>query len=263
MKKVIIPMICILMAFSSCKEALDVYLGVPLQPRFDSSAFIPGLNIFGVLRPDFTHNYNNSFIIVQKVVPAVGDSLGWEIDSALVWVSKEISPSDSTCEFLQNNYNGTFSETNYRPDCNFSPVPGEIYRVECIYEDLPVLYAYTIIPNQPKIAGSIKYDNGTLGMEFITDSSYYMLDVYAYSNGQVIGFQRLPFIEELNTQVTLSPIHQKPDSVIAFSYDYNLAVYYLTSNTSLNFNKYRKSFSTVENGYGVFGAINKAQFVPE
>lgn len=263
MKKFIIPVIIILVALSSCKETLDVYLGVPLQPRFDSSTFNPGLNIFGVLRPDYTDAYNNSFVILQKVVPAVGDSSGWEIDTALVWVSKENSPPDSTCEFLLNNYNGTFSETNYRPVCDFSPTPGEIYRIECINEELPVLYAYTIIPNQPEIVGTINYENGRLEMEFLADSSYFMLDIYAYSNGQVIGFQRLPFIDELNTQVSLSPIHQKPDSILAFSYDYNLAVYYLTSNTSLNFNKYRKSFSTVENGYGVFGAINKAHFVPE
>jgi hypothetical protein len=42
-----------------------------------------------------------------------------------------------------------------------------------------------------------------------------------------------------------------------YAYDENMAVYSTSFNTSFNFNRYRPSISTVENGYGCFGSVNK------
>jgi hypothetical protein len=264
MKRITISIALLIALLCSCKEAIDVYLGVPLQPRFDSGTFQPGLNIFGVIRTDSTSLYNNSFIIVQKVTPAVGDSSGFEIDTAVVWVSRIDSYlSDSVCEFTLTNNDSTFRETSYRPNCNFQPKPGDILLAECIYEDLPVLYAKTVIPNKAvSNSSTVNYNNNSVELELLPDTTYFMLDVFVYASSQIIGYQRLPANEDTNINVTISSIFSQPDSVVVYSYDYNLAVYYLTSNTSLNFNKYRKSFSTVENGYGVFGSINKNVFLP-
>lgn len=262
MKKIIAAAILSLL-LTSCKETLDVYLGVPLQPRFDSDTFKPGLNIFGVIRIDSTASFNNSFILLQKVVPAVGDSTGWEIDTATVWVSKlSIHDTDTVCEFVLSSRDSIFRETAYRPECNFNPQPGDIYISECIYEDMPVLYAKTIVPNKPVCTSpTFTFENNSVELSVLPDTTFFMLDAFVYSNGQVINSVRLPSVDELNTNILVSPVYEEPDSVVLFSYDYNLAVYYLASNTSLNFNKYRKSFSTVENGYGVLGAINKNTFL--
>lgn len=265
MKKTFLHISVIVILLISCKDALDVYLGVPLQPRFDTETFQPGLNIFGVIRPDSTNEYNNSFIILQKVTPAVGDSSGWEIDTALVWVSKIYNDQpDSICEFTLTNSDSTFRETSYRPNSDFNPKQGDVLMAECIYEDLPVLYAKTIIPNKPMSSNStFNYSNNSIELELLPDTSYFMLDVFVYANSEIIAYQRIPTVDDYNSNISISSIYSLPDSVVVYCYDYNLAVYYLTSNTSLNFNKYRKSFSTVENGFGVFGSINKNTFFPD
>ena len=60
----------ILLTFSllGCGESFDFYVGTHLQPDIDDDAFTPGMNIFGIIRPDYTDSINKSFIHIQKVV---------------------------------------------------------------------------------------------------------------------------------------------------------------------------------------------------
>ncbi len=256
MKKLLFIIIPVLF---SCKESLDVYLGIPLQPTFDENTFKPGLNIFGVLRTDSTLHYNNSFLIVQKVLPAVGDSTNWDVDSASAVLTEETDNNvqDNIHDFVLSDKDGAFEKALYRPDGIFKPKPGEIYSLECYSEGLPTLYARTIIPNKPvKAENSEEFSHNALSFELQRDTTYFMADIYTYYNATILDYQRLSVEPSSNTKVTVPILSEKPDSILIFTYDYNLAVYYLTSNTSLNFNKYRASFSTVENGYGVLGSIN-------
>jgi len=50
------------------------------------------------------------------------------------------------------------------------------------------------------------------------------------------------------------------EGVNIYSYDNKLATYYANSNTALNFNKYRTTFSTLDSGFGVFGSMNVSGF---
>lgn len=242
--------------FSQCKDAADFYLGVPLQPRFDENPFKKGLNIFGVIRIDSSFAHNNSFVEIQKIIPAVGSEDSIFIDTALVYV--ENMGNQSTFNFILTDFEGTFDQVNYRPQNGFAPIAGEQFKIECSYSDLPVLTAYTQIPNKPQWdETSISGNDHVLNFNFVYDSTIFMFDVYLYSNGYVSGYSRLAQEGTGNTPVEIAFPGEKVDSLVAFSYDYNLANYYLTSNTSLNFNKYRESFSEVENGFGVFGSLNK------
>jgi len=258
MKKNIILIITIFV-ITSCKEATDLYLGIPLQPRFDENSYVPGLNIFGILRNDSTEIYNNSFIEIQKVMPAVGGPDSLTVDTVLVTI-KKVSNSTSTesYNFSLTDFDSTFSQSNYRPEGIFTPEPGEIYSIECDYPELPVLRATTIIPQKAEIViNSIQATSSSLSFEIKEDSTFFMLDVYFYSGPNLAAMIRQAAESGKNTYFE-TPINEKNiDSVIVFSYDFNIAKYYLTTNTSLNFNKYRNSYSTVENGYGVFGSLNK------
>jgi hypothetical protein len=245
---------------TGCKDLVDFYLGIPLQPVTDEDSFVPGLNIFGIIRPDSTGGYSNSCIILQKVIPAVGTSDSLYVGKATVRVEK-LGELPSLYDFLLTDHNHLFSEEVYRPDKEFRPKAGETFSVECAYRELPVLTATTVIPNAPVILmQTLAESDNSLSFEIQADTTIFMLDLYVYAAGGLAGYQRLPGEQSANTIVSFASLQGKPDSVDVYSYDYHMAMYYMTANTSLNFNKYRESFSTVENGYGVFGSLNHARF---
>ncbi len=242
-----------------CKEMLDFYLGIPFQPVFDEDSFVPGLNIFGIIRPDTTGVYNNSFVQFQKVVPAVGYTDSLDVGTVSVHVEK-INEHASPCEFILTDHQGVFSEEDYRPDETFRPKAGDIFSVACTYPDLPVLTATTLLPNPPVLLLNTLAESGrSLSFEIQVDTTIYMLDIYVYAGGLLAGYKRLPGEQDANTSVLFADLPGMADSVDIYSYDENMALYCMTSNTSLNFNKYRESYSTVENGYGVFGSLNHAR----
>lgn len=256
--KTIFAIVMLANLLTGCKEIADFYLGVPLQPRFDDYRFEPGLNIIGIIRPDSTAVFNNSFVEVQKVVRAIGsnDSLG--VDTTQVVVSLINGGDDNKLyPFTLSNHNSAFTSIKYRPDGQFKPKSGDIYKIECEYLDLPRLTAYTIVPNAPVLnENSIAINSKGIYCEIEKDSGIFMLDIYGYSGGTLVAYQRLETSTDVNTGILFTGVSVL-DSVSVYGYDYNLANYYLTSNTSLNFNKYRQSYSEVTNGYGVFGSLNK------
>jgi hypothetical protein len=247
-----------LLLLIACKEAGDFYMGVPLQPRFERNSYTPGLNIFGILRPDSTSIFNNSFVEIEKVLPAVGKIDSFNVDTVLVTVEKLISDNEKTdYNFVLTNSNGTYTSTNYRPENVFTPQPGEIYSITCNHPDFPVLQAMTIIPNKAEVVpNSVKTENNFFSFEILQDTSFFMIDVYCYDS-VLISYNRYASEAGKNTLIEMQVDGNSIDSALVFTYDFNMAKYYLTSNTSLNFNKYRNSFSTVKNGYGVFGSVNK------
>jgi len=253
-----------LLLSTGCMDVVDFYLGIPLQPVADEDGFIPGLNLFGIIRPDSTGEYNNSFILLQKVIPAIGSNDSLDIGTAIVWV-EELNGMNSRHDFLLTDHNHVFSEKGYRPDKEFRPKAGDRFFVECAIRELPVLTATTIVPNAPVLLmHTLRVSDNSLSFEIQADTTIFMLDVYVYKAGGLAAYQRLPGEQGSNTLVLLSSLQSGTDSIDLYGYDEKMATYYMTANTSLNFNKYRESFSTVENGYGVFGAMNHARFyLPE
>ncbi len=247
---------------SGCKKMVDFYLGVPLQPVIDSNTFVPGLNIFGIIRPDSTGGYNNSYIMLQKVLPATGSDDSLEIDTAQVTVFYASQSAENViCNFLPSDCNGTFIKDYYRPLCEFHPQAGDTIKAECRYMDLPVLKGITIIPNKPLVLENTLIKTGnSVSFDIRYDSTIYMYDVYLYYQGHIVNYLRIPASGQSDTQIKFSSLSTDADSISIYGYDYNFAKYYLTSNTSLNFNKYRESYSTVEDGYGVFGSLNLAGY---
>ncbi len=241
---------------------VDYYLGVPLQPVIDRNTFSAGLNIFGIIRPDSTSGYNNSYIMLQKVLPATGSSDSFEIDTAQVTVSfGSKDPEIAVCYFMPADYNGTFKNDYYRPMCGLHPHAGDTFRVECRYMELPVLKGVTVVPNKPLLLENTfsKTDN-SVSFDIKHDTTIYMFDIYLYYEGRIVNYSRIPAAKNTDTQIKFSSFKSDADSLVIYGYDYNFAKYYLTSNTSLNFNKYRETYSTVEDGYGVFGSLNLAGY---
>jgi len=238
-------LIGLLLLSSGCMDAVDFYLGIPLQPVADEDSFVPGLNIFGIIRPDSTGEYNNSCILLQKVIPAVGSSDSLDIGPAIVWVEK-LNGTNSRYDFLLTDHNHVFSEKGYRPDKEFRPKAGDRFSVECATLELPILTATTVVPNAPVLLmHTLMVSDNSLSFEIQADTTIFMLDVYVYKAGGLAAYQRLPGEQGSNTVVMFSSLQSGADSIDIYSYDENMATYYMTANTSLNFNKYRESFSTV------------------
>lgn len=243
----------------SCNDVADVYLGIPLQPQLDDDNYEPGLNIIGVLRPDRTDSISMSFVHVQEVAPAIDNYPEFAIDSLLVktaevYVVDELS---DTFMFFYTDYDKLFNDYQYRPSNEFQVRTGVEYKIVCTYHELPELTSSTIIPAEPELlSGSISYGNGKLSFSIKMDSTAFMYEVYARSAEAVVAYARVVPTHEENTDIELSVGTLEPTEILIYAYDFNLATYYATSNTSLNFNKYRRAYGNVEGGYGVFGSLN-------
>ena len=244
--------------FFSCQETADIYLGIPLQPQLDENNYEPGLNIIGVFRPDRTDSISKSFVHVQEVAPAIGNYPEFSIDSLLIKTAEVLVVDESADTFLFafTNYNDLFDEYQYRPAVEFQAVSGVEYTINCTYDDLPELSSTTILPEVPELASEISMSNGTVTFSIKLDSTAFMYEVYVRADEVITGYVRIVPTHEGHAKVELSVGNTEPTEILIYAYDFNLATYYATSNTSLNFNKYRRTYGNVEGGYGVFGSLN-------
>ena len=258
-KKHILLILGIAALMLSCRETIDFYLGVPLQPSFEEDNHLPGLNIFGVIRPDSTRGINNSFVIVHEVAPAINNTPDFLPDSmivpdAMVTISNE---SNTQISFTYSNPDSIFNESRYRPAGPLMVIPGAKFTIMCSTEELPVITSTTIVPNQPKMAeNSLKITPSGISFELESDTSIYLYEVFLSDGKTNPAYARIIPERNIPTPVSIQTNTADIQQLAIYAYDNNLASYYLLSNTHLNFNKYRKKFGNIENGYGVFGSLN-------
>lgn len=251
-------LLLLLILAAGCDKMVDWYLGIPLQPDFTEKNFEPGMNIFGVLRPDSTGGSNNSFVYIQQVLPAVGDtSSEWEVTDALVEVVAGDPAGSLAVPFVIAQQDGLSVRAYYRPEIPFNPQAGEVYLLSCRADGLPVLEAETRVPAQPQIReGSLSISAHAAGFTVLTDTACHLLDVYLVSGEEYQTLRLVPG-DEGTTETGFSSARDiSHGTLMIYAYDRHLASYYVTSNVSVNFNKFRKPYSTVQGGYGVFGALN-------
>ena len=55
----------VLFALLGCEKAMDIFVGMPFQPKNISSEYTPGLNIFGILKAGPSYDTLNHFFEVQ------------------------------------------------------------------------------------------------------------------------------------------------------------------------------------------------------
>ncbi len=243
---------------SSCSDdfLFDFLLGP--QPTFiDETDYNPGLSILGILRPDSLNSKPFSYVVVEKLIPAVSSSPdSFNVIDAKVVVYRMLNGEQiDSIEFL-------FDSTQlfpafYRP-LDFYPQAGESFSIRCEREGLPTLTAETTIPNVPVVVeGSFAITPSSVKFSIMNDSSAFLYDVH-YSLGEVASFVRFVKNKSGNTQVEV--FHhgtiQAGAKVAIYAYDVNLSAYLTAPNIFIKPNTYRLPFSTVYGGYGCFGSIN-------
>jgi hypothetical protein len=259
MKKGKFLLLCIFSVSAILSDSCDYYLGMNQQPDFGEDSIYNGLNIFGLLRPDSIQNYNKSFVFVQQIWPALEYESFTIIKNAEVSVEHVMVDSSGViAEFPMMPADSLFPDTLYRPVEYFSPQAGEAYRLVCHSEGFPDAIGETVIPSEARIIENSLVINGrAVSFTLADDSLIKMLDIYLVNNDEYWYLSRVVPLDGVDTDVELElPVAPAGMMLKIFSYDTHLAAYYGNANTSLNFNKYRTTITTLESGYGVFGALN-------
>jgi hypothetical protein len=260
MKKLnLIIYITVIIMVSACTNdnLYDFLLGP--QPNFiDHQKLNPGLNIFGILRPDSVDGHPMSFVLVQKIVPAINetDSFSLEINDAFVMIY-QLNNGSVNDSFPFNYDRNDSTNSKYRPS-KFSPKAGDHFKIVCKAEELPDLTGETIIPGIPLIEYDTIYtESNKIRFSVLNDSSAAMYDIYL-NTGSNTYTKRIIKAETGNTAVEI----ETGDNILLhaqltiYVYDKNLAEYFTAANVFIKPNTYRPPFSMVENGYGCFGSMN-------
>lgn len=240
-------------------NSCDYYLGMNQQPDFDDENIDEGLNIFGLLRPDSLQNFNRSFVFVQQIWPALGYETFAIIHNVQVAVEEvEDSILSEVTEFPMLPADSLFADTLYRPVEHFSPQAGKRYRLTCRCEGFPDAIGETVVPAIPEIIdGSLNTDDRNVSFILAADTLIKMLDIYIVGDNYSQFIARIVPDDGADTEIVLElPVDPEGLVLKLFSYDTHLAAYYGNANTSLNFNKYRTTITTLESGFGVFGSLN-------
>jgi len=246
---------CLLIAFMAI--SCEYYLGINQQPDFNDTDIPEGLNIFCMMRPDSAGGTNRSFLFVQKLWPVLvwGDFyIIKDVDVVLEHYAEDALTE--TIGFPLQLPDENYADTLYRPAEKFHPQPGDRYKLICRHADFPDAVGEIFFPSAPRIYDlSVEGRNVSFSVE--GDTLIKMLEVYLVAPGISVMLSRIATEEDLDTEISLElPADPAGMQLHVFSYDRKMAVYLGNSNTSLNFNKYRTVTTTLDSGYGVFGALN-------
>jgi hypothetical protein len=255
-KYLLITASVVLLSVGCSKDSLlDLVLGS--QPNFEKGQnFVPGINIFGVIRPDSAGSQPMSVIKVEKVIPSISETT----DSTTL-----LSLDASVFKISNNKIVDSLSFRIRYPDttfihqpADFGPLPGNHFRIICKSPGLPVLTAETIIPAQPSILeNSVIAENNKVKFTIIEDRTAFLYDVVLYIGSKKYSQRELRAMEG-NTEVefAVENINNSLRRIVIYGYDKNLSEYLTAQNLFIKPNTYRPPFSSVQNGYGVFGSLN-------
>jgi len=247
-----------LLIFTSCSEdfMFDFLLGP--QPRFiGDEEYSPGLNILGIIRPDFLGSKSLSYVLVEKVIPAVSSRPdSFNVIDAQVMVYRLMD--DIAVDSFKFYYDTTqLFPSIYRPR-NLQPRAGDTYYISCTREGLPEVTATTTVPEVPVIENDdIIISGNSIRFRIESHPSAAMYDVVLLS-GSYFNSARLLQSADGNTPVEISfTADLDPDSrILIYAYDANLSDYLTSPNIFIKPNTYRPFFTTVNGGYGCFGSLN-------
>ena len=234
----------------SCEKVFETYVGLPLQPTNINSVYVPGLNVFGVLKAGAIIDTLNHYFEVHYI-PHVFDTMSSFI----------INDADVT---LQNDFN-TYILNNVEDGLYFNldivPIPGGEWNYTCVYDTFEVT-SLTIIPNMPVVDKSIiEISDGSIKFSIDYDASAFMYDVYYIDENSFITKRIVP--EYANDIEVLLDIEYNESSAMnllyVIAYDQKYEQYVTTSNIFFKPNAFRPRFTTVDGGYGCFGSLTSLE----
>jgi hypothetical protein len=252
--KQLLAILLISILFSGCDDIAEYYVGLKTQPDISKEDILPGLNVYGILKTGPTLDTLNHYFEVQQIL-FIWDSFDSIcVDRANVVLTRKPFRGESEQYTL-----------NCERDCayfneNIKTAPGDNWQYVCSYDTFEVT-ASCVIPNEPKVS-KLLVDNGsnTIGFSVLSDSSAFMYDIYILSAEDYYTEKKIP-TKGVDTEFSINlhwNVAGKTIMMLVFAYDENLEKYYTTSNTFFKPNAYRPYFSTVDGGFGTFGAVSSS-----
>ena len=219
--------------------------------------FEPGLNILGILR--LNENNPESFIYIEELVKT---KIYQESENFPTVKNAKVTIR-GTSDTTQFNFtiNESIDSIRYLND-NFIPIEGETYHldIEATTENGTLsLSAKTTIPTKPSInESSIDIQNTSCTFNLATSDDTYQYDIYLFFEEDEYEFKQSYHINE-NGVITIEfnyPVSFGTPKIIEIvGYDENLQKY-LNASSGIIPQTYQESISTVEDGYGCFGALS-------
>lgn len=230
----------------------------PLPTTIIETEFKPGLNILGVLRLD--DSTGTSFIHVEQ---ACRTNEIYDVDFPLI-----IEDAEVIVKKIEDTTIYLFEADIFRPYVythpGFIPTDSVHYAITITthtHPELPTLTDTTIVPVKPSIdSTALAVSEDTLSFDLLTTTDTDLYDIYLYLEGDILH-QRLAnqVAERRPVRFDLSTAKGQPLWIEIYGYDANPAEY-LTAVTTIKYQTYLETVTTVTNGYGVFGSVSVAKF---
>jgi hypothetical protein len=237
---------------TGCSDIGEYYVGLNMQPDMSEAPFQPGLNVFGVLKTGPSPDTANHYFEVHQLA----DLFNFDEENLIV-VDANITLTRQTTGGAVFTYQPGLTPDSIYVDPEIKVNAGEQWFYTCSYDTFMV-ESQCFVPYEPQVNNDITLDGKHLVFSIQPDTTAFMYGVYVIENENVAYEQILPVPGQF-TQVDLS-LEWRPEKgrgqIFVFAYDENFRTYYATSNTFFKPNAYRPAFTTVDGGYGVFGAVS-------
>jgi hypothetical protein len=237
-----------LVSVFGCEEAIDIYVGMPFQPKNINSEYTPGLNIFGILKVGPSYDTLNHFFEVQQLLHISDTNELAGINEANITL-EQLSGNYIVSTYMLTNYNdGNYTNSEITPDF------GEQWTYACTYDTF-IVTSHTHIPNMPVLQqGSLVATEKNISFAIQPDTTAFIYEVFYFNKSDYVFERFIPSKYEptpINLKINFRDI-EGSNNLFIFAYDENYEKYITTSNTFYKPNAYRPRFTTVEGGYGCF-----------
>ena len=233
----------------SCEKVLETYVGLPIQPTNINSVYVPGLNVFGVLKAGAIMDTLNHFFEVHYIQHVFDTTSNININDA------EITLTNDTNNYILNSKDGLYYHLG------IVPIPGQVWNYTCIYDTFEVT-SQTIIPNMPVVRrSSIEMNHGNIKFTIDYDASAFLYDVYFIDENSLVTKRIVPeYTNDIEVKLDIEYDESSEIKLIyVIAYDQKYEQYVTTSNIFFKPNAYRPRFTTVDGGYGCFGSLTSLE----
>ena len=222
----------------------------PMPTKLIDTEFEKGLNVFGLLRDDGI--LGSSFIRVERAIEVdeFNDTMSVDIRSADVTIMHNASSAAYSFQFEEDTSRGNLFFNPY-----FTPAEGETYTLTVKAESFPTIFASATIPQRPGIKNS-SFSEKSFNFDLIMTEDTGMYEVYLFLEGGGSLYEKV--INDGNQKKKLSlkipDSYGSPYLLNIYGYDPKLTEY-TNAAVTLRWNTYQETVTTVEGGYGAFGAV--------
>jgi len=222
----------------------------PMPTELIETEFEKGLNVFGLLRDDGISG--SSFIRVEQAIKVdeFNDTMSVDIRSADVTIMHNASSATYLFQFEEDTARGNLFFNPY-----FTPAEGETYTLTVKAESFPTVTASTTIPQRPSIK-NLSFLEELYEFDLIMTEDTGMYEVYLFLESGYAVNQRVINDGQSSKSVTLKipDGYGLPYLLNIYGYDPQLTEY-TNAAVTLRWNTYQETVTTVEGGYGTFGAV--------